>query len=254
MCFTKGKLFFMSVVLKQNFQPLGHCKKELKLHKQDKHKEACRLRREREKNQRIQSIVDAARKVFSSKGYLKSTMDEIALAAEITKPTIYLYFKTKDDLLLSLMQPLIDDIRHRLEIVEAKLLERKIKDGSGLVTGILRAFYHGYESLPETFRIVQLFQQQDLISELRPEIRAALDERGRINFDLCRRLLARGIEMRLIKKVDVYAMADVIWGLMVGVIQLENFKADEQNGHRLKKKTLGLAERLMVDALTSDTK
>jgi len=220
---------------------------------QDEHKTVCRQRREREKNQRIQSIVDAARKVFSSKGYLKSTMDEIALAAEITKPTIYLYFKTKDDLLVSLIQPLIDDIRIRLEIVEAKLLKGKIKDGRSLVIGILRAFYHGYESLPETFRIVQLYEQQDLISELKPEIRAALDERGRINFDLCRRLLTKGMEMGLIKKVDVYAMADVIWGLMVGVIQLENFKADEQKGHRLKKKTLGLAERLIVDALTCNT-
>lgn len=222
--------------------------------KQDKHKEACRLRREREKNQRIQSIVDAAKAVFSSKGYLKATMDEIALAAEITKPTIYLYFKTKDDLLLSLMQPLIDDIRHRLEIVEVKLMESKIKDGRSLIAGILHAFYHGYQSLPETFRIVQLFQQQDLISELKPEIRAALDERGRINFDLCRRLLIKGIEMRLIKKIDVYAMADLIWGLTVGVIQLENFKADEQKGHKLKRKTLGLAENLIVDALTSDKK
>lgn len=220
---------------------------------QDEHKAVCRQRREREKNQRIQSIVDAARKVFSAKGYLKSTMDEIALVAEITKPTIYLYFKTKDDLLINLMQPLINDIRNRLEIVEAKLLEGKIKDGSGLISGILRAFYHGYESLPETFRIVQLFQQQDLISELRPEIRAALDDRGRINFDICRRLLTRGMEMGLIKRVNVYAMADVIWGLMVGVIQLENFKADEQRGHKLKKKTLDLAERLIVAALACET-
>ncbi len=218
---------------------------------QDTHKAVCRQRREREKNQRIQSILAAARNVFSSKGYLKSTMDEIALAAEITKPTIYLYFKTKDDLLLSLMQPLIDDIRRQLEIVEEKLLSGKIKDGSDLITGIFRAFYHGYESLPETFRIVQLFQQQDLISELRPEIRAALDGRGRINFDVCRRLLTKGMELGLIKKVDVYPMADVIWGLVVGVIQLEDFKHDEQKGHRLKKKTLGLAVRLMVDSLTS---
>jgi AcrR family transcriptional regulator len=243
----------MSVVLKQKIQSLGHYKEELTLRQQDKHKAVCRQRREREKNQRIQSIIDAARKVFSSKGYLKSTMDEIALAAEITKPTIYLHFKTKDDLLINLMQPLIDDIRDRLEIVEAKLLSGKIKDGRSLIIGIFRAFYHGYEFLPETFRIVQLFQQQDLISELRPEIRSALDDRGRINFDLCRRLLTKGMEIGLIKKVDVYAMADLIWASMVGVIQLEDFKADDQEGHRLKKNTLGLAQRLIVEALTCDT-
>jgi TetR/AcrR family transcriptional regulator len=217
---------------------------------QDKHKTVYLQRREKEKNQRIQSILDAAKKVFASKGYLKSTMDEIALVAEITKPTIYLYFKTKDDLLLTLMQPLIDDIRGRLEIIEENLESGKIQDGGSLITGIFRAFYHGYESLPEIFRIVQLFQQQDLIGELRPEIRAALDGRGRINFDICRRLLTKAMAQGLIEPVNVFAMADVIWALMVGVIQLENFKADERKDHRLKKETLGLAESLIVKALT----
>jgi TetR/AcrR family transcriptional regulator len=220
---------------------------------QDTLKEVCRQRREREKNLRIQSIIEAARKVFSSRGYLKATMDEIALEAQITKPTIYQYFKTKDDLLINLMQPLIDDIHGRLEIIERKLLSGQIKDGRGLITGIIQAFYHGYESRPETFRIVQLFQQKDLISELRPEIRSTLDERGRINFDICRRMLTKSIEIGLIKKVDVHAMADVIWALTVGVIQLEDFKDDEQKDHKLKKKTLGLAERLIIDALASDT-
>ncbi|MBI9074554.1 MAG: TetR/AcrR family transcriptional regulator [Desulfatibacillum sp.] len=218
--------------------------------KQDKHKSICRKRKEREKKQRIQSILDAAKKVFASKGYLKSTMDEIAMAAEITKPTIYLYFKSKDDLILSLMQPLIDDSRSRLEIVEKELLSGAIKNGRDLVTGIFQAFYHGYEILPETFRVVQLFQQKDLICELRPEIRATLDENGRGNIDLCRRMLARGIEMELIKPVNVYEMVDVIWALIVGVIQLEDCKGDEQKDHRLKKKTLDLAQRLIVEALT----
>lgn len=219
---------------------------------QDKHKTVCRQRREREKNQRIQSILDAAKKVFSSKGYLKSTMDEIAMAAEVTKPTIYLYFKTKDDLILSLMQPLTNDIRQSLETLEKKLLSGKINDGKSLMNGIFRAFYHGYQSSPETFRVVQLFQQQGLMGELRPEARSALIDRGRVNFDVTRRMLTKGMEMKLIKKVNVCAMADVIWGLMVGIIQLEDFKADEQKDHRLKKNTLGLAERLIVEALTSD--
>jgi hypothetical protein len=151
------------------------------------------------------------------------------------------------------MQPLIDDVRGRMEIIEKKLLSGQIKSGHGLITGIMQAFYHGYESRPETFRILQLFQQKDLISELRPEIRSALDERGRINFDICRRMLTKGIETGLIKKVDVYAMADVIWAMTVGIIQLEDFKNDEQKDHKLKKKTLTLAERLIIEALACDT-
>jgi TetR/AcrR family transcriptional regulator len=217
---------------------------------EDKHKIVCQQRRTREKNQRIQSILEAAQRVFFSKGYLKSTMDEIALEAEVTKPTVYLYFKAKDDLFFTLMLPLMEDIQKQLEKAEESLATGKIKDGGSLIKAIFRAFYHGYQTSPETFGIIQLFQQQRLMSELKPEIRTALNDKGRINFILGRRLLTRGIELGLIKKVNVYEMADVIWSLIVGVIQLEDIKSDEQKGHRLKKNTLRLAEQLIAEALT----
>jgi len=217
---------------------------------QEKHKIVCQQRRDREKAQRMQSILEAAKKVFSAKGYLKTTMDEIAMEAEVTKPTIYLYFKAKDDLFFTLMLPLIEDIQGQLENVEKNLAAGEITEGSSLIMAIFRAFYHGYETSPETFRIIQLFQQQGLMGELRPEVRTALNDKGRVNFILGRRLLTRGIELGMIREVDVYEMADVIWGLIVGVIQLEDIKSDEQKHHRLKENTLRLAERLIAEALT----
>jgi len=217
---------------------------------QDQHKKICQLRRDREKAQRIQSIMEAAQKVFASKGYIKTTMDEIALAAEVTKPTIYLYFKAKDDLFFTLMLPLIDDIRQQLQKVEKNLLAGKIRDGSGLITSIFKAFYHGYEILPETFRIIQLFQQQGLMGELRPEVRDAFNDKGRSNFILCRQLLSQGMATGLIKKVNVYEMADVIWGMLVGIIQLEDAKCHEIKNKRLKENTLRLAEGLIAEAMT----
>ena len=216
----------------------------------NKHKIVCQQRRTREKNQRIQSILEAAQRVFFSKGYLKSTMDEIAMEAEVTKPTVYLYFKAKDDLFFTLMLPLMDDIHRQLEKAEENLATGKIKDSGSLIKALFRAFYHGYKTSPETFGIIQLFQQQRLMSELKPDVRAALNDKGRINFDLSRRLLTRGMELGLIKKVNVYEIADVIWALIVGVIQLEDIKSDDQKGHRLKENTLRLAEQLIAEALT----
>ena len=221
---------------------------------QDQLKIACQQRRDREKAQRIQGILEAAKKVFSSKGYLKATMDEIALEAEVTKPTIYLYFKAKDDLFFTLMLPLIEDIQGQLETVEKDLAAGRLKDGGSLTKAIFRAFYHGYKTSPETFRIIQLFQQQGLIEELRPEVRNALNDKGRINFVLGRRLLTRGISLGLIKKVNVFEMADIIWALIVGIIQLEDIKSDEQKNHRLKENTLRLAEKLIAEALICNKK
>jgi TetR/AcrR family transcriptional regulator len=58
-------------------------------------------RKEREKQQRKEEIVQAAEKVFFSKGFEQSTMDDIAGEAELSKGTLYLYFRSKDDLHLA---------------------------------------------------------------------------------------------------------------------------------------------------------
>lgn len=55
-------------------------------------------RKEREKERRRQEILDAAETVFFSKGLHQATMDEVAEAAELSKGTLYLYFKSKEEL------------------------------------------------------------------------------------------------------------------------------------------------------------
>lgn len=55
-------------------------------------------RKEREKQQRKEEIIQAAEDVFFSRGFEQSTMDDIAERAELSKGTLYLYFKSKEDL------------------------------------------------------------------------------------------------------------------------------------------------------------
>ncbi len=55
-------------------------------------------RKEREKEQRRKDIIDAAEKVFFKKGLNNSTMDEVAKEAELSKGTLYLYFKSKEEI------------------------------------------------------------------------------------------------------------------------------------------------------------
>jgi AcrR family transcriptional regulator len=61
-------------------------------------------RKEREKEQRRNDIIDAAENVFFSKGINLATMDEVAEKAELSKGTLYLYFKSKGDLYLAITQ------------------------------------------------------------------------------------------------------------------------------------------------------
>ena len=57
-------------------------------------------RKQRERERRRQQIIVAAKRVFSEKGYSKSTMEDIAREAELSPGTLYLYFKNKDDILV----------------------------------------------------------------------------------------------------------------------------------------------------------
>jgi len=56
-------------------------------------------RREREKQELRQQILDTARAMFASEGYEAVTMRKIADAIEYSPTAIYLYFKDKDELI-----------------------------------------------------------------------------------------------------------------------------------------------------------
>lgn len=62
-----------------------------------------RSRNEEEKLQRRNSILDAAKNIILSKGYEKTTMDDIAQAADLSRGLLYVYFKDKDDILMGLV-------------------------------------------------------------------------------------------------------------------------------------------------------
>src|SRR3989304_5344340 len=63
-------------------------------------------------------ILRAAVKIFSRNGFFNSKVSEIARASGVADGTIYLYFKNKDDLLISLfeekMGEVVSDVRERV--------------------------------------------------------------------------------------------------------------------------------------------
>lgn len=61
-------------------------------------------RKAREKERRRNNIIDAAEKVIFAKGLDQATMEEIAEEAELSKGTLYLYFKNKNELYMAITQ------------------------------------------------------------------------------------------------------------------------------------------------------
>src|SRR5215218_4972761 len=78
---------------------------------------------ERDRGDKRERILTSALKVFAQKGFFGAKVSDVAEAAGVADGTIYLYFKSKDDLLISLferrMQQVNDTLRTAIEAVKS---------------------------------------------------------------------------------------------------------------------------------------
>src|SRR5438105_8505067 len=88
-------------------------------------------------------ILDAAVRVFAEKGFYGAKVSEIAREAGVADGTIYLYFKSKDDLLISLFED-------RMAQINSALREKLATEPNAL--GKLRRFIEMHLELVETRR------------------------------------------------------------------------------------------------------
>jgi AcrR family transcriptional regulator len=79
----------------------------------------------RVKEQREQEILDAARRLLAERGYDEMTMDELAEAVGISKPTLYQHFKSKDDLIANVVMSALTTLEQHLhEATEANPIQQ----------------------------------------------------------------------------------------------------------------------------------
>jgi AcrR family transcriptional regulator len=75
-----------------------------------------------EQGRRRQEIFDASVHLFLEQGFNETSMREIAAAAGIGKATLYDYFKTKDEILLSFFEREIQEMYGRAEAIARESL------------------------------------------------------------------------------------------------------------------------------------
>lgn len=98
---------------------------------------------------RCQAIRDAAMRVVSRKGYDHVTVQDIADEAGIAKGTVYLYFKSREDILQKAMTFSFEEFHERIR--------KAIDDGGGpfreVVERVVRAQLGYFEEQQEFFRL-----------------------------------------------------------------------------------------------------
>jgi len=114
-------------------------------------------RREREKERRRNEIINAAETLFFVKGFEAVTLDEIAEKAELSKGTLYLYFKNKMDIYFAIAC-------RGLELMLGLFAEAVKGQSNGLqrVRAIGEAYHRFFSAHNDYFQTVVFWDNQEI--------------------------------------------------------------------------------------------
>lgn len=173
-------------------------------------------RKEREKEQRRQDILDAAEKVFFSRGVHLATMDEVAEAAELSKGTLYLYFNSKEDLYYAVCLRGME-IMHRMMAQAAN----KMDTGGEKILALGRAYFEFSQQFGDYFKLMMLCSNQDIQAKDQSDIGWQCHERGGKVIQMVAETLQLGIEDGSIQ-TDIHprSLAYLCWSQLTGIIQM----------------------------------
>jgi len=151
-------------------------------------------------------ILEAAMRVFSKYGYAKANMRVIAKAADISTGGLYLYFKNKEDLYLTLMKSKMDDFAGQtLESV------RDVTDPAEAISAFM-AMTLDYAKKHKELILVQ-GREHGFAFGLEMKRKFFKTQRG-----LIENIIRQGIQSGVFKKVNVQETAKVIFSVIRGFV------------------------------------
>lgn len=186
---------------------------------------------------RQRQILSAAREVFSQKGFAKATTAEIARRAGVSEGTIYNYFESKRDLLISLIGG------YALDESLIHLFQRPSLENADSLPGLLRD------------RVAIGFENSDLLTLLLGEIQRSPEFGGQYvkqvldpGFALLKTYLEMRIANGTLRPVNTDIVSRIIVGMVVGIIAVYQIEGDEGflSSHSVEKLADEMADILTV--------
>jgi AcrR family transcriptional regulator len=177
-------------------------------------------RREREKEERRELILQSAVQVYAEEGYHGTTMEKVAQKAELSRATLYLYFKTKEEIYVDAIVSCTDYFGDLMENIYDR--RETIKDN--LMRELWKGFQKYYGKDPVIFDLTLYFHQQEMLRRLPEELRLLLDRSGSRVHGLLSKLMEYGMSQGYFFECDPRTLAEVVWTGFLGIIHLENSK------------------------------
>lgn len=171
-------------------------------------------RKARRQEGRRKAILTAARAVLVKDGLAGLTLEAVAQEADLSKPSLFYYFRSKEELVGELA---VEGLAREVEVLEAAVAQA----GSGVeaLAALVRAKVDLYAEDLDAFRVVYLWPQlMGRQSDSQRERVHALS--ARLNDALEARLQAEARAGRLAPGLQPRRLANVAWTVAHGLLSL----------------------------------
>ena len=172
-------------------------------------------RKVRERRAGRQAIQMAAVRVFAEKGFSRATMEDVARQAEVSVGTIYLYYRSKEDLYVSLLFESMQRMSEAIEKIMASGLtpDRQLKR-------VWDYFYDYHARYPQSYRVLVFLQQPGLTAGISPKTLQEINVRAARNFSLVSHIVAAAIAKGIYRPHEPREVVDLVWSLFLGLVHL----------------------------------
>jgi TetR/AcrR family transcriptional regulator len=176
-------------------------------------------RKEREKEQRRLDILNAAEKVFFEKGTDNATMDDIAEHAELSKGTLYLYYKSKEELLFA--------ISLRAMKILKSMFEKAIDPSKKTIDNIIevgRVYVKFFREHSDYFKILLFFEGNEHFNPDH-EMYALMCGHNDDPMSFFMEMLRKGMKDGSVRTdISPEILAHILWSQTAGILKLAKSK------------------------------
>lgn len=176
---------------------------------------ATEKRRLEEREARRRSILKAALKLYGKHGFNGTTMEEIAQAARLGTATAYYYFKSKEEIYVSLVIEALDIFIEALRKIEES------KDAPiEKVRKIWDYYYEYYRKHPAYYRAILFLYRDGLREQLSPEVLERVKVKSGECFRIVSNVIASCVKSGEYRIRDPRHACDVLWATFMGIVHL----------------------------------
>jgi len=198
-------------------------------------------RKERERLQRKNIIIDAAEKVFLSKGFEHATMEDVAEEAEFSKGTLYAYFQSKNELCLSIVLRGL-----KVLICEFEKVMNESTPSINKIELIADKFLKFYNKYPNFIFSFSNYKQHRAGCKFESMILQDIETENRKIREMISQIIQNGKEDKSIRSdADDGKLSYILWGELSGLIPTLLQEIDDVDTVELYNYTI----QMMRDAL-----